>query len=426
MAQTFPMIGRGRTADFGHTTSKIGYRAGCVRILHLNQFSSHQGGIESYIAEVAVALQAYGHESHLIAFAPDEADESILTTTYAPVPDWPSPIDAAVDVLNNVIAKFRPDVAYLHGVYHPGVVNLIAGRLPTVAYVHAPYPVCPGSAQYLRNRAQVCPHSAGLICLVNAQRERCCWGRNPIKHVRLLAQVHAHVKAYQRVRTVLVGSHFMQELLQRGGFPKANISILAPILISGTAPVMLNVSSNTILFAGRLTPEKGLRQLIEALALLDLDWQLVVAGDGAERALCQTLAEQRGIAHRIEFIGWQSQAQMITHLQQCACVAYPSLWPEPFGRTGPEAFIHGRPVAGFATGGIGEWLIDGVTGYVAQPGDIAGLSQRIRSLLASPETRLQMGQRARAKALDDWNAAAHVEQLTRFFQEAIVSPHENL
>ena len=157
---------------------RVGSKASCVRILHLNQFGSRKGGAEGYIADVIAALQVHGHESHLIAFTPDDAGKPIAATTYAPTPDWPASIDATVRVMSEVIARFRPDVAYLHTVYHPDAVAWIAQHLPTVAYVHAPYPVCPGSAQYLRRSARVCPHTAGAICLVSAQLERCCWGRS--------------------------------------------------------------------------------------------------------------------------------------------------------------------------------------------------------------------------------------------------------
>ena len=387
-----------------------------MRILHLNQYSSRRGGIESYIAEVAVALQTYGHEAPLIAFAPEDAGESILTTTFAPAPDWPSPIDAAADVFDNVIAKFRPDVAYLHGVYHPGIVNLIAGRLPTVAYVHAPYVVCPGSAQYLYRRAAICPHRAGLICLLNAQTENCCWGHNPIKHIQFLSRVKSFTHAYEQVGAVLVGSGFMRQLLMRGGISADQISILPPVLLEESAVSTPDAGhSRTVLYVGRLVREKGLRQLIEALASIEAEWDLIVAGDGPDRETCETLAAQKGIADRVRFVGWRSASEIDTLYNHCACVALPSLWPEPFGRVGPEAFSHGRPVVAYDSGGVSSWLDHGVSGYLVPYGNIALLRDGLQALLNSASLRRQMGQHAREKALSEWSVQAHIQRLLDVF-----------
>jgi len=390
-----------------------------MRILHLNHHGSHVGGVEGYIADVSIALQKAGHRSQLVCFVPNDVGDSISDTTYAPLSEWPAPPAQAIQVLGRVLAEFHPGVAYIHAVHHPTLIKWLTQRLPTVAYVHGPYPVCPGSAQYLRNRSRVCPHVAGLICLVNAQIERCCWGRNPLIHLRLLARTRAFVKAYQQVKVILVGSSYMQQLLQRDGMPSDRISILPPILIrEPLPPVTFSEDSKTILFAGRLTPEKGLRHLIEALASIETNWRLVVAGDGEEREPCQSLARELGVSEKVRLVGWLNNSEMAANLQACACVAIPSLWPEPFGRIGAEAFIHGRPVVAFAVGGIPDWLEDGVSGYLVPVGDVGGLRQSIQSLLDSPALRLDMGKQARYKAVFSWNARAHVEQLLQAFADA--------
>ncbi len=390
-----------------------------MNILHLNQAGSHVGGAEGYIADVVNALKEAGHHSHLVYFEPDDAGTLIADTTYGFLPEWPRSSAQALQILDRVIASFHPDIAYIHTVYHPSIVEWIAQRLPSVAYVHSPYLVCPGSAQYLRRRSKVCPHKAGLCCLLNAQIEHCCWGRNPLTHMRLIQRVHAFVAAYHHVNHTFVGSRFMLQLLQRGGIALDRLSILPPVLVRQPVPLFNSAKdSDTVLFAARLTPEKGLAHLILALSQVLYDWQLVVAGDGGERQRCQVLAQQLGVADRVRFVGWLNPSEMSSMLQSCGCVAVPSLWPEPFGRLGPEAFLHGRPVVAFGVGGIADWLEDGVSGYLVESGDVAGFARALESLLGSPALRHQMGRQARHRAVEKWSTQSHIARLLATFTEA--------
>lgn len=394
-----------------------------MRILHLNQYGSCVGGGEAYISDVTEALEKAGHSSHLVYFSPDDIGDLISYTTFAPLaplPKWRYAPTEAVRVLEKVIADFRPDVAYVHMVYHPALVNWIAWRLPTVAYVHGPFVVCPGYAQYLRRTSRVCPHKAGLICLFNAQVEKCCFGHSPLTHLNRLVHVVSCIKAY-RTLPILVGSTFMQQLLHRNGIPLEHISILPPVLLNdvGSEPVS---DSRRILFVGRLRREKGLRQLIEAVAPLSVEWDLCVAGEGEEQEACQNLAKRLNVAHRVHFLGWLSRSEMKSLYRRCALVVVPSLWPEPFGRVGPEAFVYGLPVVAFGVGGVVDWLDDRVTGYVVSPGDVVQLGHRIQTLLESPALRAQMARNARAKALELWSVDQHVASLMRTFTQVCAGP----
>jgi glycosyltransferase involved in cell wall biosynthesis len=389
-----------------------------MKIVHLNHHGSNFGGVEGYIADVSTALAAAGHASHLIHFDADQGD-LIPETTYIQKLASQSLADSLIPALERAITKFRPDAAYVHHLYSPSIVEWIARRLPTVAYVHSPHIVCPGYAQYLKRTSRVCPHKAGLICMLNAQIERCCFGRSPLTHARRLAQVYSFIRIYRSI-PILVGSNFMQQLLHRNAIPLGLIEVLPPILLDHSCPEFAPApDSRTMLFVGRLVPEKGLRQLIETLALLGADWELIVAGEGEERDACRALAAQLNVSHKVKFVGWLSQSEMESLYQRSSLVVVPSLWPEPFGRVGPEAFFHGRPVIAFAVGGTPDWLEDGVSGYLVPPGDFVQLRHRIQMLLESPERQVQMGNNARAQALKAWNADLHVNSLVHYLVKAI-------
>jgi len=117
------------------------------------------------------------------------------------------------------------------------------------------------------------------------------------------------------------------------------------------------------------------------------------------------------MADRVEFVGWLSPQEIKTALQSSACVAMPSLWPEPFGRLGAEAFACARPVVAFASGGVTDWLEHQVTGFLVAPGDVEGLAQGIQRLVQDPAVCQRMGQRAREYAWSHWRCSEHVDRL---------------
>jgi glycosyltransferase involved in cell wall biosynthesis len=387
-----------------------------MNILQLNDGGALAGGAESYIVEVAAALKARGHEAHLVYFAENKSGDVIPGSTHVPLGATAVGLAAAKQALERVIEVTRSEVAYVHAVYSPELVDWLAQRLPTVAYVHNPYPTCPGSARFLRRSERACPHRPGLVCLGNAQRERCCWGRNPWRHWQSLRQVLRYRLAYARVGHTLVGSTWMQRLLGQMGF-SGPMSVLAPVLLSEqdfapkTDPV-----PNLILFAGRLVQEKGLEYLFRALTRVRGAWQLEVAGDGPLRSQYQALAHQMNIADRVSFCGWLNPAEMRVALGKAAFVVVPSLWPEPFGRMGAEAFVHGRPLVAYAVGGVPDWLEHQVTGMLVAPGDITGLAQSIQQLLDDPARCEQMGERGRSYARQCWLGVQHADRLIQHFE----------
>jgi glycosyltransferase involved in cell wall biosynthesis len=125
-----------------------------------------------------------------------------------------------------------------------------------------------------------------------------------------------------------------------------------------------------------MTSLKGGRILLDALPRvawsLQRNLHVIFAGDGPERANWERHATRIKRSHPavgIEFIGWANEDRLRVVFEQTHLLVVPSVWPEPFGLVGPEAGLYGVPAAAFKVGGIPDWLIDGVNGYLA-PGDV--------------------------------------------------------
>lgn len=157
-----------------------------------------------------------------------------------------------------------------------------------------------------------------------------------------------------------------------------------------------------ILFVGRLVELKGLHHLIEAVSRIRSSFpeaHLVVVGDGPERAFYQNLAERK-LGRSCTFVGAQPHYVVREQMQKAYVFAMPSISmpngeAESFGMVFLEAQACAVPVAAYAVGGIPEVVAHGKTGFLADEGDVAALSQYLKTFLENPDLRNAMGRAGR-------------------------------
>jgi glycosyltransferase involved in cell wall biosynthesis len=156
-----------------------------------------------------------------------------------------------------------------------------------------------------------------------------------------------------------------------------------------------------VLYAGRLSPEKGVLELVEAAAGLNL----VVAGDGPLRP---RVPGALGFVPHDELQGLYGRA---------AVVACPSR-REGFGVACLEAMAHGRPVVATSVGGLRDLVVDGETGIVVPPRDPEALRAGLRRLLDDPELRHRLGAAGRRRAAERFSWPAVTDATLAAYSEA--------
>ncbi len=147
-----------------------------------------------------------------------------------------------------------------------------------------------------------------------------------------------------------------------------------------------------ILYVGRLSDEKGVRELAEAAAGLPL----VVVGDGPLRdVLPQT-------------VGFVPHEELGSYYERAAVVVVPSR-REGYGVAAREGMAYGRAVVATAVGGLPDAIVDGVTGLLVPPGDQRALRAALERLLGDAKLRASLGVAARehAQAAFAWPAATN-------------------
>jgi UDP-glucose:tetrahydrobiopterin glucosyltransferase len=161
-----------------------------------------------------------------------------------------------------------------------------------------------------------------------------------------------------------------------------------------------------LLFAGRMSPEKGVEDAIAIAARAGL--RLLLAGGVydpdyfAERIAPKLSAA----APSVEYVGALSREALWRLMGGARAVLCPVRWDEPFGLVACEAQAAGTPVVGYGRGGLREVVADGVTGYLVPPGDIDGATKAV----------------ARAVTLDRAACRAHIAR--RFSLETMLDGYE--
>ena len=242
----------------------------------------------------------------------------------------------------------------------------------------------------------------GLAVEVHGDFEHSLFAYRNIKFSRMYRSVMNHAARYSLARADVLRaiSDSTKQQLQRWA-PNAEIlqfsawTDIEPFLARGRA--RQPDRANTILYAGVLTPLKGVHHLIAAFGRIAARFataNLVIAGADQNRSYAAKLRKQvvdANLGSRVQFIGHLPQVELAERMAEASVLVLPSE-SEGFGRVLLEAMAAGTPVIGSRVGGIPELIIEGSTGFLIGPGDEAALAAKLSWLFDNRQQARQMGQ----------------------------------
>jgi glycosyltransferase involved in cell wall biosynthesis len=348
-----------------------------------------------------------------------------------------------VDARLGAAASESPDVIHLHQLDDPEVVAAMRVKAPVVLSAHG-YTACTAGVHYFRP-GQECTRPHGPGCALNLALRGCAHVRNPRPLPASYRQTTRALEALRGADLAVAYSHAVERHLAVNGVTRRAVIPLF-VTLAGSRPPhephephrphepselhpprephepcgsAEDRTARRIVFAGRVVKPKGLSVLIRAMRTVDAE--LVVCGDGMQLAAMRTLAQRVGVQRRVRFRGWLGAEQLARELADASVVAIPSLWPEPFGLVGIEALAAGKPVVASLTGGITDWLQDGVTGVGVRPGDVRALARALDELLADPDRRQAIGAAGRRMVAARFSPERHVQALLEAYRTALGS-----
>jgi len=165
------------------------------------------------------------------------------------------------------------------------------------------------------------------------------------------------------------------------------------------------------LYVGKLAANKGTDLLVETVKAAQLDWPLVIVGDGPDRSPLERAAKASG--QDIRFIGWQDPGQTATWMAHGALLVFPSRGPESLSRVLIEASALGLPIAAMNTGGTADIITDELSGLLST--SAGELARDVRRLRGDAELRRRLGQAAAAHARTTFDAGAVVARVEALY-----------
>ncbi len=347
-----------------------------MRILLINQFFYRRRGAETYLFDLKALLERNGHEVAVFSMVHPENEPSPWSQYFVSSVDYSNKnIKAAARMfwsreaqrkLDTLLDVFKPDLAHIQNIYHqisPSVlVTLKKRHIPIVLTLHDYKLICPNYELYTEN--ETCRRCKGGR-YYNAVVHRCLKSSTAMSALAMFEMyLHKLTQVYERnVDCFISPSQFLKNEVIAWGEQLKRIEVL-PNFIDTTAASAGDIGRD-VLYAGSLSPIKGVGLLLDNFRENQYGCRLLLAGSGPLQA---------NSTATIQFLGQLSKEELAQQMRQSRVVVVPSRHHENFPYTVLEAFAAGKPVIGSRRGGIPELVQDGKTGWLFEPNKPASLT----------------------------------------------------
>ena len=383
-----------------------------MKILVCHNFYQQRGGEDRVYEAETRLLEAHGHdvvryEARNDVIGPSAGLAVAASTIWNPF---------SYRAIRRVIRAERPSLMHVHNtlpLLSPSVYYAAhAEGVPVVQTLHN-YRLTCANAQLFRND-HVCEECVGLTAPWPAVAHACYRGsRGASATVAAMLMAHRAIGTWTRVVDAYVAvSEFERRKLIEGGLPSGRLYVKGNFV--SPDPGVGDGSRRGVVFVGRLSPEKGVRTMLDAWKQVG-NIPLTIVGDGP---LAPAVRGASRANANITWVGYRPAAEVSDIIARAACLICTSEWHEPFGLVIAEAFARGTPVIATRVGALPEMVEHNQTGLLFEPGDARALAESVRALFAD-RPRLESMRAAARRAFERrLTADANYHSLMRIYAAA--------
>jgi glycosyltransferase involved in cell wall biosynthesis len=419
-----------------------------LKVLHINKFHHMIGGAEEIYFRTADILVDHGHKSVFFSMRHPDNLPCVTAEYFMPFIDVNSTtkiidiITAAARtfysfkarrLVSLLLDRYQVDIVHIHDMHRqmsPSILHEFRQRrIPTVMTLHNYKMICPSFLMMSQNRlCEACDKGKYF----NAMKLKCVkdsFMRSALISVEAYLH-HKILNIYKNIDVFIAPSLFMKNKHEELGFKKEIIHLPNPIDIKKFKRLNDDVISVkdkkeiSIVYFGRLTPEKGLFTLVDALKILSKPIEergvvIKIIGEGPIKNELQEKVKKLGIKN-VNFPGFIKSEILYYELINALVVILPSEWYENCPVSVTEAFALGKPVIGARIGGIPEMVKDYKTGLIFEPGNSIDLSEKVRYMLDNTNKAAEMGKNAKMFAEREFNEERYHARLLEIYKKALL------
>ena len=387
-----------------------------MKILSVHNSYQKPGGEDQVFAQEADLLRAHGHQVLLYQASNDQVTGVnplvLLGNTV-----WNRQIH---DQLRGLLQRERPDIMHVHNTFpviSPSAYYAAnAEGVPVVQTLHNYRMLCPAATLF--RDGHVCQECVSRTIPLPGVVHGCYRGSRmaTAAAVAMLA-THNYKQTWNKaISSYIALTGFARDKFIEGGFPAEKIFVKPNYL--QTDPGLGEGQGNYALFVGRLTPEKGISNLLEAWRTLGTELPLQIAGDGP---LAPEVEKASVEMEGVSWLKWLPRAEILQRMKDASVLILPSTWYEGFPMIIAEAFAVGLPVIASDLGSMASIVDHQRTGLHFQPGNAGDLVDKVRWFRARPAQAAQMRTRARNEYETKYTAQKNYTQLIGIYQALLPS-----
>jgi len=387
-----------------------------LSVLVIHNRYQQAGGEDAVVRAEVELLRTAGHrvlqyvrDNSVIANYPPLRKAALFLST-----TWDRHAYAAIRAL---LQKERPDIAHCHNllplVSPAAYYACKSAGVPVVQTLHNYRLFCSAGTRFLQGRVcEKCNRAVGRAvrrgCYRNSQLQTAA--------VALMLRAHRWCGTWSHaVDAYLAPSRFCRDYFVCAGLPQAKVHLKPNFLARD--PGRQTGRGQYALFAGRLSPEKGVLEMIEVWRRLP-HIPLVIAGDGPLYNDARCLVERSASRH-IKLLGHLDPQQALAQMKGARFLLFPSLWYEPFGMGLIEAAACGVPSIASRIGAIPEIVVENQTGLPFDPQNFNQLADKAEWAWNHAEEMDTMGSAARQLYERNFTAERNYEALMSVYRTVV-------
>lgn len=399
-----------------------------MTILNINKYYFVKGGAERFYFDLAKLLEDKGHQVVPLAMEHEKNQSSQYSKYFVSEVQtdrvklgWQGLRTVAryfwsfeaQRKLKKLIKKEQPEVAILHNIYHqisPSILPVLKKhKIPVMLIAHDYALLSPNYTMFVRGQVydKVCGHGflkhlpdksvkdswlASLVCGLEL------WWHNSILNV------------YKKnIDKVICPSKFMAKMFMKAGWPNNKIVHLPHFVESDPRARSYELRENYILYFGRLSVEKGIITLIEAMQNLP-DIKLKIVGTGPEEAVIKNQLTINKI-NNVEMLGYQSGVELRDIVARAKFIVVPSEWYENYPLAVLESYVQGVPALVARIGGLPELALG--EEFLFEPNNVKELAEKIRNLFGNEALLQKAGEQAEQFLQENNDPEKYYERLVK-------------